>query len=1039
MLKNYFRIAWRNLSKNKVFTLLNLGGLTISLAACLIVFLWASDELNYDTASQNADRVFRAALTLEAQDQPDKQFAVTAPPLAHVLMKDFPEIEKAVRITLSSVLVGYKNEHFFTDKFLYADESFFDVFGYMLIKGNAHTALNEPNSAVITESMAKKLFGDVHNAIGKTITSNDTSLLNITGVAKDLPISNHFHFDIISSVKLLDPQALEGWWNDNYYTYVLVRDAKSVPALDKKISTIMDKYNSEQNKAIGLRGLHFLQPVKSIHLHSDLGEELEPNGSIASLRIFIGIAIFLLIVACINYINLTTATSFRRAKEIGMRKVAGAALSQLVAQFLSESILIALTAFLFSIGLTQVCLPLFNNIAGTQISLAEHLSFPIVSLLIAFAVLLGVIAGLYPALYLSKIRPIKALKKISDTKSGSLSLRKALVVFQFSLSIVLIIATIVALQQLHYMQSHDLGFNKEQVLAITLRNQAESNAKEIIKKEFEKNSGISLTTSSSSTPGKGLNNITVLPEGVAQDHIQTMNTLVVDYNFILIAGINYVNLATAKAAVRTKEVGIRKVTGASRSSLISQFLTESVITSLAACLLAVVIAQLLLPAVNTITQKQLTFINNPSILGYLFVLALSLGIAAGIFPAIYLSSFKPVVVLKGLIVNSRGTLSLRKVLVVVQFTISIVLIVGALIITQQVHFMQSETLGLNKDQVVIVKNIRETLSDADKDAFQNAVLQINGVKKIAMSEGVLGGLNGYLFLHEQGSQNLQHVDFLSISDDYLDALGIRLKEGRSFSAKFPTDITNNPRDNQSNKMIGSVILNETAVKELGIKEPAVGKNIFWGQNYLRVVGVVKNFHFTSFHNKIKPFAFVDNPRRMGNFTIKLSTDNMKVILAELQNAWNKFSPERPFKYFFLDETYAKLYQSEIHFQQIFTSLVILGILIACLGLFGLATFAAQQRVKEIGIRKVLGASVNEIVRLLSKDFLKLVFIALIIATPIAWFFMNKWLQDFAYRINISWWIFLVAGFVAILIAVVTVSFQAIKAAVANPVKSLRTE
>ena len=246
-----------------------------------------------------------------------------------------------------------------------------------------------------------------------------------------------------------------------------------------------------------------------------------------------------------------------------------------------------------------------------------------------------------------------------------------------------------------------------------------------------------------------------------------------------------------------------------------------------------------------------------------------------------------------------------------------------------------------------------------------------------------------------------------------------------------------PPDNHT--IIGSVILNETAVKELGVKEPAIGKNIVWDQNYLRIIGVVKDFHFTSFHDKIKPFAFLDHPRRWGNFTIKLSTDHVKVTLAELQNTWNKFSPERPFEYFFLDDTYAKLYQSEIHFQQIFTSLVVLGILIACLGLFGLATFAAQQRVKEIGVRKVLGASVTEIVRLLSKDFLKLVFIAFVIATPTAWFFMNKWLQNYAYRIRISWWVFLVSGVLAVFIAVVTISFQSIKAAIANPVKSLRTE
>ena len=408
-------------------------------------------------------------------------------------------------------------------------------------------------------------------------------------------------------------------------------------------------------------------------------------------------------------------------------------------------------------------------------------------------------------------------------------------------------------------------------------------------------------------------------------------------------------------------------------------------------------AQLLLPVVNTITQKQLTFISNPLTLTYLLGLALLLGVLAGIFPAIYLSSFKPVLVLKGSKISSKGTLTLRKILVVVQFTISIVLIVGVLIVAQQVRYMKSETLGLNKDQVIIVKN-EGTLADADKEAFRNAALQINGVEKIATSDGVVGGQNWTANLHTQSSQNTQLVNFLSISDDYLDALGIQLKEGRSFSAKFPTDVKVD-LDDQLNKLVGSVILNETAVKELGLKEPVVGKNVYWGENYLQVIGVVKDFHFTSFHDKIKSFAFFDIPRRVSNYTIKLSTSNIKSTLSQLENAWNKFSPDRPFEYIFLDDTYAKLFQSEIHFEQIFTNLVILAILIACLGLFGLCNICgSQQRVKEIGIRKVLGASVFTITKLLSLDFIKLVCIAIIIASPIAWYAMYKWLQDYAYKL-----------------------------------------
>jgi putative ABC transport system permease protein len=507
---------------------------------------------------------------------------------------------------------------------------------------------------------------------------------------------------------------------------------------------------------------------------------------------------------------------------------------------------------------------------------------------------------------------------------------------------------------------------------------------------------------------------------------------------ILIAGINYVNLATAKASERAKEVGVRKVAGASRSSLINQFLTESVVTCIVASVLAIAIAQLLLPVVNTITGKQLTLVSYTSVLGYVSLTALFLGIIAGVFPAIYLSSFKPVIVLKGLRVNHKGTVGLRKTLVVVQFTISIVLIIGALVIAGQMHFIQSTKLGLNKDEVVIVKNA-STLPGAQKDAFQNAALQIPGVKKIATADGVLGGQNWTKEMHVDGSQNTQLVNFLSVSNDFIDVLGIELKEGRSFSAKFPSDIIKRTPDSISKQLVGSIILNETAVKELGLPEPAVGKNIFWNQNYLKVIGVVRDFHFTSFHTLVKSFAFVNIPMRMGNFTVKLSTDNVKKTLAQLESTWKKFSPERPFEFTFLDETYAKMYQTEDRFQKVFTSLVLLAISIACLGLFGLATFTAQERFREIGIRKVLGASVREIVNLLLGDFLKLVLIALVIAVPIGWIFMNKWLQDFAYRINVSWWIFLVAGFIAILIALITISFQSIKAAIANPVKSLRTE
>lgn len=513
---------------------------------------------------------------------------------------------------------------------------------------------------------------------------------------------------------------------------------------------------------------------------------------------------------------------------------------------------------------------------------------------------------------------------------------------------------------------------------------------------------------------------------------------------LLIAAINYINLTTAKSSVRAKEIGVRKVIGAVRTSLIKQFLVESIITCLVAFGLSLIIAQAFLPVVNNLTQKQLSFLHNENLILIAFLVAFCLSLIAGIFPALYLSSFKPIAVLKGLKLRERGALNWRKALVVVQFTISIALIIGALVISAQMNFIRSAKLGLSPSQVVVVKNAG-FLSAADQSAFANSISQLTGVKKTALSDGVVGGQNWTNSLRAKGSQNEQLVNFLSVSYDFLNALDIQMKEGRGFSAAFPADTMNNgilggPLD----QTIGSVVLNETAVRDLGIREPAVGKQIVWGNDgdtlyNLTIVGVAKDFHFTSLRNNIKPFAFVNNPQRYQNFTLKLSTDNLKTTLTQLEEKWKTFSPERPFEYSFLDDTYAQLYQAENRFQKVFITLVILGIVIACLGLLGLAIFAARQRVKEIGIRKVLGASVANVVTLLSKDFLALVLIALVIAVPIGWWGMNKWLQDFAYRINISWWVFPLAGLLAVLIAFLTISFQAIKAAVANPVDSLRSE
>jgi len=799
MIKNYFKIAWRNLWKNKTFTALNLSALTVSLAACLMIYFWISYERSYDRFGANANRVFRVALKLEIEKQPVKEFAVTAPPLMPALVKDFPEIESAVRITGDNPLIGYSQQNFFTDRFFYADTTFFKVFGFPLVKGDPNTLLSDINSAVITESIAKKLFGN-KEPIGQLITMNDTTPLKISGVAKDLPLNNHFYFDIIVPLKLLEtqsgPNSMSGWWNDNYYTYVLLKNAKDAAALDTKIAHIIDKYNGKQNKELGLKGTHYLQRLTDIHLHSDLRTELNPNGNIQSLRILAFIAFFLLLVACINYVNLTTATSFKRSKEIGIKKVTGATVFQLMTQLLTEAVVVSFISITLAIVLAISLMPMFNKLAGTHVNITTQVSLQFALGLLLFSILLGIAAGFFPSFYLSRIKPLITIRKTFLKPGSSFSLRKALVVFQFSITVTLIIATIIAFQQLRYMQTRDLGFTKDQVLNIPLRNQAEVIAKETLKNNFLAISGVSGTTSSSAVPGGRLANITVLPEGVPRERTQTMATLIVDYDFI-------------------------------------------------------------------------------------------------------------------------------------------------------------------------------------------------------------------------------------------STYNISIAAGRGFSREYGSDSS-------------AFILNEAAVRELGWGDPqsAIGKGFNWGGGKEgKIIGVVKDFHFNSLQQNVQPMVMhiLANWFWYGSISVRVPAADIKTVMQSVATEWNKTLPGHPFDYSFVDDDFNKQYKTEQQLSSLSASFSVLIIFISCLGLFGLTMVAVAQRTKEIGVRKVLGASVSGIAALLSKDFVKLVLIAIGIASPIAWWLMNKWLQDFAYKINVNWWVFVLAGIIALFIALVTVSYQSIKAAIANPVKSLRTE
>jgi putative ABC transport system permease protein len=512
---------------------------------------------------------------------------------------------------------------------------------------------------------------------------------------------------------------------------------------------------------------------------------------------------------------------------------------------------------------------------------------------------------------------------------------------------------------------------------------------------------------------------------------------------LLIAMLNYINLSTAKSALRAREVGVRKVVGAARKSLINQFLTESVLVSLLAGGLAIGLAQLFLPVINRLTEKELVLASTQNG-GFLLAfggLVLVVGILAGIIPALYLSAFQPVAAVKNLKVNQSGALALRKSFVVVQFTLSVTLIVGALIVGRQIDFIQNTNLGFNKEQVLMVGGIERSNIVPLTHAFK----ELPDVLKVSPASFALGGLTATTPMRYKGGENEQLLNFISVGHDYLDLMGIEMKEGRDFSAEFPADTTNfNANPNATERKIGSIILNEKAVQALNIPEPVLGKEIirFKEQDTtytMKIVGVVKDFHYTSLRNEIKPFAFVNDPRRFGSMVVKLGTNDVQNTLSQIEKTWNRLEPRHPFSYEFLDERFAKLYSTERQFNTVFSWLTILGIVIACLGLLALSIFTAEQRVKEIGIRKVLGASVLNITGLMSKDFLKLVLIANGIAFPIAYYFMQKWLADFAYRIDMQWWMFALAGAGALLIAFLTVGFQSVKAALANPVKSLRSE
>ncbi|AYL99330.1 FtsX-like permease family protein [Mucilaginibacter celer] len=801
MIRNYIKTAFRSLRKNVGFTAINILGLSVGLATCLLIVLFVADELSYDKYNTKADRIFRITENVRLNGR-EGSYAGSPEPFKNALQGNFPEIEKIARMIPTSSLFLSPQKYYFRNgneniqerNVVFAESDLFDVFTLPMIDGTPANSLTEPHSAVITESTAKKYFNRV-NVVGQTLTVNDTGTYKITGVVKDIPSQSHFKYDFFLSFSSIPESRQHGWGFSGVHNYLLLKPGTNVKNLEAQITQI-DIKNSFNPKAWTTGGnyLHTeLKPVTDIHLRSVSEYEFEKGGSMQYVYIFSIIAVFILAIACVNFMNLSTARSANRAKEVGVRKVLGSARKNLIAQFLTESLLVTLFSTIVAIVIAWALMPLFNQMSGKGIAFNPQSAVWLLPSLVVVVLVVGFLAGLYPAFVLSAFRPIEVLKgKLATGFKGSF-LRGFLVVFQFSISIFLIIGTLVIYNQLNFIHNKNLGFDRSQVLVVKNTNVLGKQAK-ILKQEIGRMPGVINATMSLYTP-------------TGQDRNMT-----------------------------------------------------------------------------------------------------------GLFP--------------------------------------------------------DKTIDIKKDML---------------------------------------------------------TEFWPVDENYINTMGIKMLSGRNFSTAMATDTA-------------AIIGNEAFVKVYGEKAP-LNKTVYrdtWGVQPYHIVGVMKDFNFSSLKDKIGPvvLAYADD---YGAISVRIKASNISAFIEQVQNKWKELAPNHQFTYSFMDEDFDATYRSEHRIGQLFISFSTLAILIACLGLFGLAAYAAEQRNKEIGIRKVLGASVTTIVGMLSKDFIKLVFISILISSPLAWFMMSKWLQGFAYRINIQWWVLAVAGVLAVLIAFVTISFQSIRAALANPVKSLKNE
>ena len=798
MFKNHLITALRTIRRNKIFSGINILGLALGLAAFWLIVLYIADELSYDRYNANAERIVRVVQHSRWSDN-DLHLALTSAPFAPALKTAFPEIEDAVRInTEGGGIITYGDKNIKQGDIVFADKSLLHIFSYDFLYGDAGSALNQPSAVVITNSLALKLFGSAEKAFHQTIYFDKQFPSTITAIIKDIPGNSHLRF---SAVRPFPADDTGDWQNFSIYTYLLLKEGINYTELEKKLPAFAAE---TIQKAMGITDYKMeLQPLTSIHLHSNLGYELSANGNINRVYTFAAIALLILIIAMINYMNLTTALSASRIKEIGVRKAIGSGKRSIAGMFITEAVLVTCIAAFIAAVIVSLTLPLFNELTAKELSANRFGILNTILCLIAFSLLTGFISGIYPSLFLAKFKPIPALKGQLGKQSGSIFFRKSLVVFQFVITVVMIAGAVIIYQQLQYALHTNLGFNKDEVLTF---------------------------------------------------HIDD-------------------------------------------------------------------------------------------------------------------------------------------------------------------------------------KKVRNQIPALKVQLLQNPLIKSVAAAGNPIGDNNLGG-NGYKYEENNGavSDHTKMAQELMVDADFVNTMEIKLLEGRNLSEAIPAD--------QS----GSVLVNETLVRELGWKEP-VGKQMLKASDDdgntapKKVIGVIKDFHTYSLQHKIEPLVMVmpSASSMEDNLYVRIAKGKISEGLAYIDKVYRQFDKTNQATYHFLNQNFAKQYDAEKKQGQIAFLFSILAILIACLGLFGLATFSVSRRIKEIGIRKVLGASVAGIVVLLSKDFLKLVLIALCIATPIAWYAMSKWLEDFAYRIELTGGVFIVAGITALVLALLTVSFQAIKAAVANPVKSLRTE